>query len=311
MSYYFGIDVGGTSVKGVIADGNGHIVADGSVPTHSVTGGGDMLCNDIAGLCKDLEKRANVTAEAAGVSCAGMIASDGTVIFAGNLNLKKFPLSERLQSLLKIPVNVINDANAAALGEAAYGAGKNYSDSIFITLGTGVGGGIIIDGKLFSGGLGVGAEIGHIVINHGGKPCTCGRRGCFEAYASATALIRDTKEAMVDDKNSLMWKSYDLSDVNGKTAFEYADKDETAKKVVENYVWNLACGIINLANIFRPQAIILGGGVAEQGDRLIVPLQKRLDAKIFGGQEYAPVKIVKATLGTSAGALGAVKSVIK
>lgn len=311
MKYYLGIDVGGTSVKGVIADESGHIVADGSVPTHSVEGGGNTLCNDIAGLCKDLEECANVTAEAAGVSCAGMIAEDGTVVFAGNLNLKDFPLSERLQSLLKIPVKVINDANAAALGEAAYGAGKNYSDSIFITLGTGVGGGIITDGKLFTGGHGVGAEIGHIVINHGGKLCTCGRRGCFEAYASATALIRDTKEAMEGDKGSSMWNGYDLSTVNGKTAFEYADEDEAAAKVVENYIWNLACGIINLANIFRPQAIILGGGVAEQGERLIVPLQKRLDAKIFGGQKYAPVKIVKASLGTLAGALGAVKSVIK
>lgn len=311
MKYYLGIDIGGTSVKGVIADENGHIIADGSVPTHSVTGGGDLLCADIAALCKDLEGRASVTAEAAGVSCAGMIAEDGTVIFAGNLNLKNYPLSERLQNLVKIPVKVINDANAAALGEAAYGAGKNYSDSVFITLGTGVGGGIIIDGKLFTGGHGAGAEIGHIVINHGGKQCTCGRRGCFEAYASATALIRDTRAAMEEDTGSLMWKSYDLSTVDGKTAFEYADRDEAAKKVVENYIWNLACGIINLANIFRPQAIILGGGVAEQGDNLIVPLQKRLDAKIFGGQEYAPVKIVKASLGTSAGALGAVKSVIK
>ncbi len=310
MGFYLGIDIGGTSVKGVLADGSGNVVADGSVPTRCVQGGGDLLCGDIAALCKTLETRAGVNASAAGVSCAGMIASDGRVVFAGNLNLKNFPLAERLEGLLKIPVKVTNDANAAALGEAAYGAGKNYSDSIFITLGTGVGGGIIIGGKLFGGGMGVGAEIGHMVINRGGRQCTCGRRGCFEAYSSATALIRDTREAMEEDAGSLMWKGYDLSAVNGKTAFEYCDADPAAAKVIENYIQNLACGIINLANVFRPQAIILGGGIAEEGDRLIVPLQKRLDEGIFGGQDYAPVKIVKATLGTRAGALGAVKLVI-
>ncbi|MDE6790573.1 MAG: ROK family protein, partial [Clostridia bacterium] len=199
---------------------------------------------------------------------------------------------------------------AAALGEAAYGAGKDYSDSVFITLGTGVGGGIIINGKLFQGGKNVGAEIGHTVIIHGGEKCTCGRKGCFEAYSSATALIKFTRAAMEEDESSAMWKTYTPDTVTGRTAFDYADCDDTAKRVVDGYIYNLACGIINLANVFRPQAVILGGGVAEQGERLIAPLQERLDAKIFGGQSYAPVKIVKATLGNLAGALGAAKLVI-
>ncbi len=308
MKHYLGIDVGGTFVKGVLADGNGKILCDGKAPT-GCADGGDAMCKNIAALCADLQSRAGVKACAAGVGCAGMIAEDGTVIFAGNLNLKNYPLAKRLSALINLPVTVTNDANAAALGEAAFGAGKGYSDSVFITLGTGVGGGIIIGGKLFQGGKNVGAEIGHTVIKHGGERCTCGRRGCFEAYSSATALIRDTKRAMEENRSSAMWGCGGLDNVTGKTAFDYSDSDPAAKRVVEDYIYNLACGIINLANVFRPQAIILGGGVAEQGDRLIAPLQERLDKKIFGGQGYAPVKIVKAGLGNLAGALGAVKLV--
>ena len=309
MKYYLGLDVGGTSVKGVLADENGKIIADGSVPTGCALGGENM-CANIAELCKDLQKKAGVKAVAAGVGSAGMIGEDGTVLFAGNLGLKNFPLAKTLSGILNIPVKVTNDANAAALGEAAFGAGKEYSDSIFITLGTGVGGGIIIGGKLFEGGKGVGAEVGHMVIIHGGEKCTCGRRGCFETYSSATALIKFTKQAMEENPDSLMWKTYNLDTVCGKTAFDYAETDAAAKKVVEDYIYNLACGIINLVNIFRPQAVILGGGVAAQGERLVKPLQDKLNAKIFGGQDYAPVQIVAATLGNLAGSLGAAKLVM-
>ena len=309
MKHYLGIDIGGTFIKGVLVDESGKIFEDGSVPT-GAEGGGDSMCKNIAALCADLQSRANVKAEAAGVGCPGMIADDGTVLFAGNLGLKDFPLKERLSKLLALPVTVTNDANAAALGEAAFGAGKDYCDSVFITLGTGVGGGIIIGGRIFTGGKNVGAEIGHMVIRHGGEKCTCGRKGCFEVYSSATALIRDTRRAMQEDKSSAMWSCGGLEKVTGKTAFDFCDTDPAARKVADGYIYDLACGIINLANIFRPQAVILGGGVAEQGEKLIAPLQERLDAKIFGGQDYAPVKIVKASLGNLAGALGSAKLVM-
>lgn len=309
MEYFLGIDIGGTYIKGVLVDGGGRLLADGKAETGCALGG-DNMCANIAELCAELQSSANVRARAVGVGCAGMISDEGTVLFAGNLGLKNFPLADKLSVLTGLPVKVTNDANAAALGEAAFGAGKDYSDSIFITLGTGVGGGIIINGKLFQGGKNVGAEIGHTVIVHGGEKCTCGRKGCFEAYSSATALIKFTRKAMEEDCSSAMWKTYTPETVTGKTAFEYADCDHAAKEVVDGYVYNLACGIINLANVFRPQAIILGGGVAEQGERLIAPLQQRLDKKIFGGQSYAPVKIVKAVLGNLAGALGAAKLVV-
>lgn len=309
MKYFLGIDIGGTNVKGVLVDESGFNLSDGSVPT-GAAGGGENTCKNIAALCADLQTRAGVKVCAAGVGCPGMIADNGSVLFAGNLGLKNFPLKDKLSKLLGIPVTVTNDANAAALGEAAFGAGKEYSDSVFITLGTGVGGGVIIGGKIFAGGKNAGAEIGHMVIKHGGEKCTCGRKGCFEAYSSATALIRDTRKAMEEDKSSAMWSCGGLENVTGKTVFDFSETDPAAKKVVNGYIYDLACGIINLANIFRPQAVILGGGVAEQGDKLIVPLQERLDAKIFGGQGYAPVKIVKASLGNLAGALGASKLVM-
>ncbi|MDE7256652.1 MAG: ROK family protein [Clostridia bacterium] len=309
MNYYLGIDIGGTFVKGVLTDENGKILCDGSVPT-GCADGGDCMCGNIGALCADLQSRANVKAVAAGVGCAGMIAEDGAVVFAGNLGLANFPLAKKLSALLNMPVKVTNDANAAALGEAVFGAGKGYSDSVFITLGTGVGGGIIIGGKLFQGGKNAGAEVGHMVIVHGGEKCTCGRRGCFEAYSSATALIKATKAAMEEDSSSAMWRCGGPDKVTGRTAFDYAECDAAAKMTVDGYIYHLACGIINLANIFRPQAVILGGGVAEQGERLIAPLQERLDKKIFGGQGYAPVKIVKASLGNLAGALGAAKLVM-
>ena len=176
---------------------------------------------------------------------------------------------------------------------------------MLLTLGTGVGGGIVIDGKLFEGNRSAGAELGHSVIVAGGEQCTCGRKGCLEAYASATALIRDTKRAMQADKSSKMWEIGDIEKVTGKTAFDYKDCDAPAKAVVDNYIEKLGVGITNVANVFRPQAIMLGGGVCAQGDNLIKPLQAYLDKEIFAGTQGPAVKILVATLGNSAGLLGA------
>lgn len=303
MEYYLGIDIGGTSAKVALLTENGSVVKKGSVLTPWADGASKAL-DAIAGLCKGL--CSDYAVRCAGAGCPGMVdGENGEVVFAGNLYLKKYPLGSELEKRLKFPVYLTNDANAAAYGEAKFGAGKKYSDSVLITLGTGVGGGIVIGGKLFEGNKSAGAEIGHMVIVHGGEKCTCGRRGCFEAYSSATALIRDTKRAMQENENSAMWACGGTDKVTGKTAFDYAASDPAAKATVDKYIYNLACGITNIANIFRPQVVILGGGVAEQGESLVAPLQDRLDKKIFGGQEHAPVKIIKATLGNAAGAMGA------
>lgn len=300
-----GLDVGGTFVKGLIIDEKGKIVCESSVPTAI----GEGLADCIETLAETLVRNAGVVfsaIEGAGVGCPGLIDSNsGEVVFAGNMKLKNYPLQKLLEEKLGIPVKICNDANAAALGEARFGAGKGYTDSVLITLGTGVGGGIVIGGKLFEGYKSAGAEIGHMVIEHGGAKCTCGRRGCFEAYCSARALTERTKWAMEEDTSSAMWNTYTHDTADGRTAFEYMDTDRTAKQVVNWYLKYLSCGIANIANIFRPQIIMIGGGVAAQGTRLSIPLQDMLNKEIFAGTDYAPVKVECATLGNKAGAFGA------
>lgn len=304
---YIGIDIGGTTVKGAVINCNGDILFEDSVVT--VVGNGDLLGKNIVGLVNKM-----ITANGGrkssfagvGIGCPGLIDSkNGVVVFAGNLGLNYFPLGRTVSEKLGMSVMLTNDANAAALGEAKYGAGKRYSDSILVTLGTGVGGGIVVDGKLFEGGNSAGTEIGHTVIVKDGEDCTCGRKGCLEAYASATALIRQTRAAMEGDKDSAMWQTYTPETVTGKTAFEYAETDKTAKSVVDGYISYLACGVINLCNVFRPQVVMLGGGVSAQNENLTVPLQNILDKEIFAGQAYAPVKVVTASLGNRAGCYGA------
>lgn len=306
MNKYLGIDIGGMTVKGILIDKSGKIYAEGSVTTDSDKGAG-VMCGNIAELIAELMTGVDKSEiVGVGVGCPGLIDSkNGVVVFAGNLNLKNFPLSEEIKKRCGLKVKLTNDANAAALGEAKFGAGSKYENSILITLGTGVGGGIIINGKLFEGGKSAGTEIGHTVIVENGLKCTCGRKGCFERYASARALMEQTKEAMEVNRNSEMWNGYDLDTVTGKTPFAYYDRDLTAKLVVNKYISHLACGILNMINVFRPEVVMLGGGVSEQGEALTKPLQKIVDAELFGGTDYAPVKIVKAQLGSRAGAFGA------
>ena len=176
---------------------------------------------------------------------------------------------------------------------------------MLLTLGTGVGGGIVAEGQLLEGNKSAGAELGHSVIVAGGEQCTCGRKGCLEAYASATALIRDTKRAMEAHKDSKMWEIGALDKVTGKVAFDYKDTDPYAKAVVDGYIEKLACGITNMANIFRPQTVLLGGGVCAQGEVLTKPLQALLDKEIFAGDLGPQVEIRIAELENSAGILGA------
>lgn len=307
--YYMGIDVGGTTVKGMVIDENGKIFCEDNVPTRV----GEDLLGCIEELCDRLVRRTGKTysqMNGIGVCCPGTVDENGAIVFAGNLKLKNYPVKELLTKRLGVPVRVLNDANAAALGEAKFGAGKGYSDSVLITLGTGVGGGIVIGGRIFEGYKGAGAEIGHMVIERGGEICTCGRRGCFEAYCSARALTARTKWAMEEDTASEMWRTYNLSTADGRTAFEYMDSDRTARLVVNRYLKYLACGLTNIANIFRPEVILIGGGVAAQGSRLIDPLQKLLNDELFGGTDYAPVKVECASLGNRAGGYGAAAAVM-
>lgn len=307
--YYIGIDLGGTFIKGGIVNENGEILVCDKTPTEVEKGDKGVAAN-IAKLANDLLARQGLTVndvEGLGIGSPGMIDSaEGNVVYANNLGWEDFRICDELSKLLGgIAVKIGNDANVAALGEVKFGAARNYNSAVMITLGTGVGGGIVIDGKLIEGNKGAGAELGHIVIVKGGEQCSCGRRGCFEAYSSATALIRDTKRAMEAHPDSKLWEVGSLDAVNGKTVFDYAPVDVYAKEVLDSYIEHLACGLVNYANIFRPEVILLGGGVCAQGDNLIKPLQKLFDQEIYAGDKGPRVPILVAELENSAGLLGA------
>lgn len=309
MNYYIGIDVGGTFVKAGIVDENGNIVVDGKIASECDKGG-NKLAENAATLVMRLLEKSGISKEqivGAGMGFPGFIDSkNGIVVYSNNVRLSDFPVVEIMQAKLGLKVKVANDANVAALGEKMFGAGKEYNDMVMITLGTGVGAGIIIDGKLFEGNRSAGAEIGHMLLVHGGEQCTCGRKGCFEAYSSATALIRDTGRAMQNHKDSLMWEIGSIDNVTGKTPFDYAKKDKYAAEVVNNYIEMLGSALTDIANIFRPEAIIIGGGVCAQGDNLIVPLKQKIQSELFGADFGSPEVVLRiAELGNKAGLLGA------
>ncbi len=309
MNYYIGIDVGGTFIKAGIVDKNGNIIADGKIASECDKGG-DKLADNAATLVFELLEKSGINKEqivGAGMGFPGFIDSkNGIVVYSNNVRLSDFPIVEIMQAKLGLKVKVANDANVAALGEKMFGAGKDYNDMVMITLGTGVGAGIIIDGKLFEGNRSAGAEIGHMLLVHGGEQCTCGRKGCFEAYSSATALIRDTKRAMQNHKDSLMWEIGSVDNVTGKTPFDYAKKDKYAADVVNNYIEMLGSALTDIANIFRPEAIIIGGGVCAQGDNLVIPLKKKIQSELFGADFGSPEVVLRvAELGNKAGLLGA------
>ena len=308
--YYAGIDLGGTYIKGGIVSSDGELIIKDKIPTGTHRPYVEII-NDMAELVNSLAGRAGVTVEAVGIGSPGTVDSkNGVIVYSNNFGWKNIPLGERIGDILKIPVFITNDANAAALGESYMGAGKDYNSIVLVTLGTGVGGGIVLDGKLYEGGRSAGAELGHTLIRLNGEKCTCGRRGCLEAYASATALINHTKAAMKKHPESDMWRICGgvADNVDGKTPFDAMHSgDKTAKKVVKDYIRYLGEGITNFCNVFRPDAVLLGGGVCAQGATLLKPLRKFVGSNIFGGVAYAPVKILTATLGNDAGVYGAVR----
>ncbi len=309
--YRIGIDLGGTNVKAGIVDENGNIIIKSKIKSRIERPYVEVI-DDMAAQAKKLCEDAGIPLEqiqSVGVGCPGAITADtGMIDFSNNLHWYDVPMGQMMKERLGLPVKISNDANVAALGEAMYGAGKKYSDIIMLTLGTGVGGGIVINKKLYEGNQSKGAELGHAVIVPGGEQCTCGRKGCIEAYCSATALIRDTKRAMEVDKDSLMWEFVggNIDAVDGRTAFECEKQgDASAKKVVDNYIFYLSEAIMNYCNIFRPHAVVLGGGVCAQGSNLIDRIVAICEAGAYGYPGTPKVDIVIAERENDAGLLGA------
>ena len=309
--YYVGIDFGGMSAKAGLFDKNSKMLAKDTVKTSKDDNYVTTVAK-MAQLVKKLCEENDVPIKSVrriGLASPGVIDSkEGIVVRWGNYNWSDKPLARDMSEAVGAEVRVVNDANAAAYGEAIYGAAKAYKNSIFITLGTGIGSGIIIDGKLFEGVRGAGAEAGHMVIQVGGVPCGCGRKGCFEQYASASALIRDTKRAMFENKESIMWQMTggDPEHVDGKTAFAASrEGDAAAQTVVKNYIVYLGEGILNLVSIFRPEAVILGGGVCNEGEYLLAPLRKYVAERLYVGCDKVPLTLNRAALGNDAGIYGA------
>ena len=309
--YRIGVDLGGTNIAAGIVNNEGTILFRNSIPTGAHRPADEIIA-DMAALCHGLLKEAGISIdeiEAVGIASPGVANHDtGVVEYANNLPFRNFPLAETFKKGFPVPkVTIENDANAAAWGEAKVGAAKGSKSSIMITLGTGVGGGIIIGDTIYSGFNYAGAELGHIVIVCDGKPCSCGRKGCWEAYSSATALVRMTEEKIAEcratGRDSLMLKA---EKVSGRTACDAMRAgDAAAKEVYDKYVKYLACGITTIINIFQPEVISLGGGVSNEGQSLIDAILPTVRKEQYGGGIVAMTDIRIAKLGNDAGIIGA------
>ena len=309
--YRLGIDLGGTNIVAGIVDENYKVIAKASAETKAIRPAAE-IADDMAKASFEALEKAGLKIDdisGFGTGTPGSVdAKTGTVIYANNLGFHNVPLAGLLKERTGKDFFVANDADSAAYGEYVAGAGKGTRDFVMITLGTGVGGGVILDGKIRAGYNGAGGELGHTVIQMNGEACTCGRDGCFETYASATALIRQTKQAMIKNSSSIMWDicDNDIAKVNGLTAFDAMRKgDEAGKAVVDTYISYLGIGITNFINIFQPDVFCIGGGISKEGDTIIKPLKR-----IVGYDNYARsidkrTVIKAAMLGNDAGIIGA------
>lgn len=311
MAYHFGIDLGGTNIAVGVVDSEFNIIGKASIPT-----GTPDTAEHIADRMAEAARLAAVDAgislsevESAGIGSPGSIDTQrGIVQHAFNLGFVGTPLRQLLSERLGIPVYLDNDANAAAYGEVMAGAAKGYKNVVVITLGTGVGGGILVDGKMVTGVSYCGGELGHMGMVYDGEPCTCGRKGCVEAYCSATALIRQTKRKMLENRNSVMWNicGGDIEKVNGRTAFDgMRQKDEAAIQVVDQYISYLGFALCSIINLLQPEILLLGGGISKEGETLLAPIRDMMLKETFCKEPERNTILAAATLGNNAGIIGA------
>ena len=309
MSYYIGIDIGGTNIKAGVVDGTYELLSSVSVKTNAVNGY-ESVVTAIYEAIESAVKEASLTMDdikAIGVGCPGTMDSEnGVVLYANNLYWENVPLAKDIEKKFGKKVILENDANVAAYGEFLAGAAKGSDNAVVITLGTGVGAGIIINGEIYSGSNNAGGEIGHTVIEVDGCQCTCGRKGCFETYASATGLVRMTREMIEKNPESVMSEMVQRDGkVSARTSFNAAKSgDKYAVEVVEKYVKYLAVGIANVINVFQPDVLCIGGGVCNEGDNLLVPLKKQVAQQIYSKNSSKNTEIVICSLGNKAGMIG-------
>lgn len=311
MKYYAGIDLGGTNIAVGVVDEQYRIVGKAKTKTASPRPA-EEIAADMAKTVRLAAQNAGIDLaqlEWAGIGTPGTVNQDtGEIEYSNNLQFHCVPMVKMMNELLGVPVYMENDANAATYGEALAGAAKGVKNAIGITLGTGVGGGIIIDGKIYSGSNYAGGELGHTVIVNGGRPCTCGRSGCWEAYASATGLIAMTREYLQANPQDGMWSHCggELDKVNGRTAFDAMRAGlESGKQVVERYLEYLGCGLTNIVNIFQPEILFIGGGISREGETILKPLRAYIEKEQYAKHSANKTKLVTAVLGNDAGIIGA------
>lgn len=308
--YRVGIDLGGTNIVAGVVNDRHEIVAFAKCKTACPRPSEEIVA-DMARMTREAVKKAGISMDevkGVGVGSPGVCNKDtGVVERAANLGFENLPICAMLSEMLGKKVYIENDANAAALGEFIAGAAKDVNSCVCITLGTGVGGGVIIDGKVFAGSNFAGTELGHTVIEVDGELCSCGRRGCWEAYASATGLIRQTRRAMEEHRDSKMWDiAGSLDKVDGRTSFEAMRAGDAAgKAVVDRYIYYIAVGLINMINIFQPEILCVGGGICKEGETLLAPLRKYIEAEQFSKFSEKKTKLCVAALGNDAGIIGA------
>ena len=311
MKLAIGIDLGGTNIKAGVVNENGEILYKARIKTNPDRSQLEII-RDMGFLARKVIADSGLDAAnvlAIGVGAPGTPDNQaGTVVFAGNLPFRNAPIREGIRKLWDLPVYIDNDANVAALAECVAGGARGTSHSVAITLGTGVGGGVIINRRIYSGFNNAGCEIGHIVIQVGGEPCTCGRKGCFEAYASATALIRETCRAAKAHPESLLNQliTENGGNADGRTAFQgMRQGDAAAAAVVDNYIEMLSEGLGNVVNAYMPEVIVIGGGVCNEGAYLLNPVRERVKSKSFIHEGIREPEIRLAELGNDAGIVGA------
>lgn len=309
--YHLGIDLGGTNIAVGVVDEKFNIIGRGKVKTNAPRPA-EEICDDMAAAAKRAVEDAGITmddVDTIGVGSPGSVNPfTGVIAVSNNLRFENVKMGAMLKERLGRDVFLENDANAAAYGEFLAGAGCGTNDMVAITLGTGVGGGIIIGGKLFSGANLAGGELGHTVIVHEGEQCTCGRKGCWEAYASATGLIKLTKKAMEANRDSKMWElcGGDINKASGRTAYDgMRAGDKAAIEVVNKYEDYVACGITNMVNIFQPDVLCIGGGISKEGDTLLKPIVEKVVSDRFTKNVAKQTEVKIAELGNDAGIIGA------
>lgn len=310
MKYFVGIDIGGTNISTGVVDETYKIVGRGKIKTGIGRSYEEILADIIetvrlalADADIDLEEVKSI-----GIGCPGTCNTEtGIVEYSNNLRWNNVPLVTDIEKAFGKKTYFDNDANVAAYGEYLAGAAKGAKNAIIITLGTGVGAGIIINGKIFSGSNFAGGEIGHTVIVVDGYECSCGRKGCFEAYSSATGLIRMTKEAAENHPESKICQLVEADGkISARTAFNAAKMlDDVGQAVVDRYIKHLACGITNTINIFQPDILCIGGGVCNEGDNLLIPLKKEVAKGIYSKNSAKNTEICICSLGNDAGIIGA------